>query len=69
MFLHPVKIGFKSDSNTTINSRKKKQTPSPDSLDGKKDNRGKCTVHHLNSNMQNKQQLSRVVLKTKGVIT
>lgn len=47
MFLHPV-----LDSNITINARKKKARP--DSLDGKKDNRGKCTVHDLNSNIQKK---------------
>lgn len=36
-----------------------------DSLDGKKDKRGKCIVHDLNSNMQNKQQLSKLFWRQK----
>lgn len=40
-----------------MQERKKKN---PDTLDGKKDNRQKHTVHDLNSNMQNKQQLSKL---------
>lgn len=45
--------------------QERKKKTNPDSLDGKKDNRGKCTAHYLNSNMQNKQQLSKLFCRQK----